>query len=264
MDRKRTKREKIEGIQDTLERHGRFNFNSIAYGYNWSMPDGDYKYAQPWYHRAFTGFCRTVLATFGRLLIKLSFGAKVDGKENLKALGSSGAITICNHFHFLDILFVRLATGWYKSFSTSAPFNNKKGIGGAIIRHGGIWPFSANVVAMRNLINEMGSQLKKGNRVHFNAEQSMWWNYQKPRPMKSGAFHYAVKFDVPVLPLFCTFKKSKRGGLKKLRIHILPAIYPNKSLPPKERESQMKATAEQMWKDTYESVYDRKLEYLSL
>ena len=262
--KKRSKKEIIDGVQNTLEGYRRFSMETIAYGDKWVMPNGDFKYRQNSVNRIETGFWRSIMAMFGPILIKVKYGAKVVGKKNLKLVKKSGAITICNHIHYLDTLFVRQGIGHINSFHTMAPWNNKKGAGGHIIRHGGMLPLSSDYTAMKNLAAEMERLLKKGKRINFYPEHSMWWNYQKPRPMKSGAFHYAVKFDVPVLPLFCTFKKSKRGGLKKLRIHILPAIYPNKSLPPKERESQMKATAEQMWKDTYESVYDRKLEYLSL
>ena len=142
-----------------------------------------------------------------------------------------------------------------------APWNNKKGFGGHIIRHGGMWPFSKDREATRKLYAEMEQRLKEGKIVNFYAEQVMWTNYQKPRPMKDGAFHYALKYEVPVLPIFCTFKRSKMGHLKRVHIHILPAIYADETLPRAERLKDMRVRAEAEWRDCYEAAYSRPLEY---
>lgn len=259
--KKLSKKEKIEGVQNTLESHRRFSMETIDYGEKWSMPNGKYRYRPAWYDKLAIGFWRTVLLIFGPILIKTVFKAKVIGKKNLKAVKKSGAITICNHFHYLDTLFVRQAIGHINSFHTMAPWNNKNGIGGHIIRHGGMMPLSSDYTAMKNFSLELEHKLKNHKLVNFYPEHSMWWNYQKPRPMKKGAFHYAVKYDVPILPIFCTFKKSNRGGAKKVRIHILPPIYADKSLSVNDRIEKMKSEAEKEWRKCYESEYG-KLEYL--
>ena len=130
------------------------------------------------------------------------------------------------------------------------------------MRHGGMIPFSPDLAATRNLNNEMERLLKKGKIINFYAEQSLWTNYQKPRPMKDGAFHYALKYKVPVLPIFCTFKRKKSGHIRKLRIHILPAVYADESLPRREKLEKMKETAEREWRECYENAYGIPLEYL--
>lgn len=261
--KKRAKQELIEGVQNTLEKQGRFSKETIAYGKNWEMPNEKYRYHERWYDKIITGFWRTVLAVFGPIFIRLVYHARVEGKENLKALKGKGFITVSNHFHYLDTLFVRQAIGHYNSYHTMAPFNNKKGVGGHIVRHGGMMPFSANLTAMRNLDSEISYQLSRGKRVNFYPEHAMWWNYQKPRPMKDGAFHYAVKNGVPVLPVFCTFEKTKKGKMRKLTIHILPAVYVSDGLTRKERIAAMKSAAQAEWQSCYEKAYGKKLEYLS-
>ncbi len=258
MKKKRSKREKIERIQQVFEERGQFNRETIPYGNNWTVPDKNYKYRQPWYELVETYFWRCALASFGTILTKF-YGARVVGKKNLKAIKKQGAISICNHFHYLDTLFVRRAIGNFNSFHTMGQWNNKKGIGGHIIRHGGMWPFSQNAEAMKNLNKEMQRQLEKGKIINFYPEQSMWWNYQKPRPMKDGAFHYAIKFNVPILPVFCTFKKSKkRGCIRSLRINILPPIFPDSNLTKREKLEQMKKAAEKSWQDCYGQYYQEK------
>ena len=203
-----------------------------------------------------------MLKVLAPVLLKVAYGYRVVGKENRRALKKQGAIVVCNHISYLDTLFVRAAAGHYRSFHTMAPWNNKTGVGGWFMRHAGMWAFSANLAATKNLMREMERRLKQGKFVNFYAEQAMWVNYPKPRPMKDGAFYYAVKMDVPVLPVFCTFRKNRRGHMKKLRIHILPAVYADKSLPRAARIAKMKAEAEAAWKACYEEAYGKPLEYL--
>lgn len=259
---KRRREEKIRGIQETLERHRRFDFRYVPVGKSWRMPDGSYRYRRRGIDRLATFFWRTVLFLFAPVLTKVAYGAKVVGRENLRALKKEGAISVCNHFNYLDTLFVRQAVGHYRSFHTMGPWNNKGGLGGHIIRHGGMLPFSTNLAAMRALGIEMERLLKKGKIINFYAEQVMWTNYQKPRPMKDGAFHYALRFGVPVLPLFCTFSRDRHGRARGVRIHILPAIRADESLPKGERLQDMKSRAEAAWRECYESAYGVKLQYM--
>ena len=253
---------KIQAIQNTLERHRRFDYDYIPFGNNWTMPDANYQYRQRGLSRLETGFWRTVTAVLAPLALKICYRAKVIGKSNLKALGKQGAVCVCNHFNYVDTLFIRHAVGYYRSYHTMGPFNNKTGWGGHIIRHGGMLPFSTNMTAMKGFMRETERLLKAGKIVNFYSEQALWLNYQKPRPMKDGAFYYAVKYGVPVLPLFCTFQKSKRGRIRKLRVHILPAIYSDETLPKTERLADVKARAETAWKDCYENAYGTQLKYL--
>ena len=202
------------------------------------------------------------MAVLAPLVLKVAYGCKVVGKENLKALEKSGAVCVSNHIAYLDTLFVRQAVGYFRSFHTMGAENNKKGLGGAFIRRGGMLPLSYNLAAMRNFNREVDRLLKAGKIVNFYAEQAMWVNYQKPRPMKEGAFYYAVRSNVPVLPVFFTFKKDKRGHMRRLVIHILPAVYADEALPRKEKMKALKAGAEAAWKRCYEEAYGVGLEYL--
>ena len=257
----RAKCEKVLGIQAALEGYRRFDYDYIPFG-KWRMPDGNYRYRRRGFDRACVGFWRTVLFFFSRPLITVLYGVRTTGRKNLKTIKKTGAVSICNHFHFLDTLFVRHAVGQYRSFHTMGPKNNKTGFGGWVVRHGGMLPFSADLNAARHLNAEIGRLLECGKIVNFYPEQALWFNFQKPRPMKDGAFHYAVKHGVPVLPIFCTFQKSARGRMRKLRIHILPAICADQTLPRRERLDKMKTEAEAAWRNCYERVYGMPLTYL--
>ncbi len=261
--KKRKSYEKRDLIIDTLESHRRFDFDYIPFG-KWSIPDGSYNYHPTGWGAFETGFCRTVTQIFGPLIDWFGYGATVRGRKNLKALGKKqGAICISNHFMFLDNLMLRQALGYYRFYSTMTYQNNKPGFIGWMMRHAGMLPFSPNLEATRNLHNEMERLLKEGKIINFYAERAMWGNYQKPRPTKDGAYHYAVKYNVPILPVFCTFKKTKKHGYARwVHINILPPIYINEDLPRKERMADLRARTEQAWKECYEQNYGKPLEYL--
>lgn len=208
-----------------------------------------------------TGFWRCILFLLTKPLLFLLYGAKVTGKENLKSVKKSGMISIMNHFSFLDTLFIRMAVGQFRSYHTMGPKNNKKGLGGHIIRHGGMLPFSTDLAAVRNLNAEIDRLLKKGKIINFYAEQALWTNYQKPRPLKDGAFHYALKHNVPVLPIFCTFRKDRFGRMHRLRIHILPALYPDESMPRRQQLCDLKSRAQESFQTCYENAYSAALTY---
>ena len=263
MSKPRTKLEKRVGIQNTLEGYRRFDYDYIPFG-TYSMPDGKYPYRQKGFGKAAQAVIRGVLRVCGPVLLKVAYGCRVEGKEHLRALREKkqGAICVSNHVALLDTLFVRQAIGHFHTYFTMAPWNNKRGLGGWFIRRGGMWAFSADLAAMRNLTNEMKARLGEGGIVHFYAEQAMWTNYQKPRPMKDGAFYYAVRYNVPVLPVFFTFKVNKKGCMRRLVIHILPPVAPDASLPRNERAGRLKEQAQAAWTSCYERAYGTPLEYL--
>ena len=263
MSKPRTKLEKRVGIQNTLEGYRRFDYDYIPFG-TYSMPDGKYPYRQKGFGKAAQAVIRGVLRVCGPVLLKVAYGCRVEGKEHLRALREKkqGAICVSNHVALLDTLFVRQAIGHFHTYFTMAPWNNKRGLGGWFIRRGGMWAFSADLAAMRNLMHEMKTRLEEGGIVHFYAEQAMWTNYQKPRPMKDGAFYYAVRYNVPVLPVFFTFKVNKKGCMRRLVIHILAPVAPDNSLSRNERAGRLKAQAQAAWTSCYERAYGVTMEYL--
>ena len=77
------------------------------------------------------------------------------------------------------------------------------------MRHCNTLPLSSNLETMKKFFDATNTLLKEGNFVLVYPEQSMWWNYRKPKPLKRGAYVFACKADVPVLPCFITMKDSE-------------------------------------------------------
>ena len=193
---------------------------------------------------------------------------KVKGKENLKQLKRKGAIITCNHISLFDSFAVRHAVENDIMF-IAAEFNNWKGEMGEIARHTGYLPITNKIKCIRKLNEAMDYYLNtKNKKVLIYPEQAMWRNYKKPRPMKDGAFYYASKCNVPVLPLFITFRetdiKNQGGEVFHYTINILDPIYPNPDLTSKENTNYLRKQTYNAYKDCYESTYGKKLEYTTL
>jgi hypothetical protein len=94
----------------------------------------------------------------------------------------------------------------------------------------------------------------------------MWWNYRKPRPLKVGAFRFAARSMSPVLPMFITMRDTEVCGadgfpIQAYTVHILPAIYPDKSLSVRDNSRVMCEKNYEAWKNVYEQAYGIPLAY---
>ena len=148
----------------------------------------------------------------------------------------------------------------------AAEFNNWKGKMGEISRHTGYLPITNKIKCIRKLNEAMEYYLtKKNKKVLIYPEQSMWRNYKKPRPMKNGAFHYAAKFNVPIIPLFITYRnsgiKNQGGEILYYTINILKPIYPKQEINNKENVDYLRVTNFNRYKECYENTYNSQLEY---
>lgn len=97
-------------------------------------------------------------------------------------------------------------------------------------------------------------------------EQSMWWNYRKPKPLKKGAFTFATRNNVPVLPCFITMEDSDILGddgfyVQEYTIHVAPPIYPDQNKTRAENIEYMRQKNYNIWKQVYEETYKEPLTY---
>ena len=127
---------------------------------------------------------------------------------------------------------------------------------------------SENFKVMKECMTAVDTLLKEGKFILIYAEQSLWWNYRKPKPLKDGAFRFACKNNVPVLPTFTTMRDTDKLDnegypIQAYTLHILSPIYPSKDLSMKENIAMMKKKNEEAWKEVYERVYGIPLTYLS-
>ncbi len=189
-------------------------------------------------------------------------GYSVTGKENIK--GIKTAVVTSNHINKLDCTLNRKAFKPHKMYITAANFNNMKGLLGDVMRSSNMMPLGNGLAGMRSFDKAVNSLLQKNRYVLFYPEKSEWWCYPKPRPVLPGAYHYATKNNVPIIPTFITFTKNGRtdkNGIElfNMKVNILKPIYPKKELNNKENAKYLAEENYKAWKECYERTYNKKL-----
>ena len=199
---------------------------------------------------------------------------EIKGIENFRSL-NSGAIITCNHFSPLDSFVMEIA--YRKSHQKlkrrkffriirEGNYTSFPGFYGFLMRNCNTLPLSSNKHTMKKFIKAVDKLLQKGQLILIYPEQSMWWNYRKPKPVKKGGFTFAAKNNVPVLPCFITMKDSeyKDGDglpVQKYTINVGKPIYPDnkKSMP--DNVEYMMNEHNRVWKEIYENTYGVPLTY---
>ena len=203
-----------------------------------------------------------------KLIIK-----QINGIENMNKI-KTGAIITCNHFNPFDCFTVE------KVFRTSESSKDKRlykviregnytnfpGLYGFFFRNCDTLPLSSNKRTMVNFMKAVDTILQKGDYILIYPEQSMWWNYRKPKPLKNGAFKLAARNNVPVIPVFITMEESNIIGedgfnIQEYTINVEEPIYPESDLTEKENTEKMKEKNANLWKNVYEKFYKIPLEY---
>lgn len=198
---------------------------------------------------------------------------KINGLENMKNI-NSGAIITCNHFNPFDSFSIekvfRIAemdkTKKLYKVIREGNYTNFPGLYGFFFRNCDTLPLSSNAKTMVEFMKAVDTILQRKDFILIYPEQSMWWNYKKPKPLKDGAFKFAVRNDVPVLPIFITMEDSsiiQDDGfpVQKYTINIEKPIYPDKNLNKKQNINMMRDKNFDVWKNIYENFYDIPLEY---
>lgn len=196
---------------------------------------------------------------------------EVRGIENFSAV-EGGKIVTCNHFSICDNYAVWVALRdhmdgklLYKIIREGNYTNPPKPFG-LIMKHCNTLPLSSRKDTMKKFMEAVKVLLSRGETILIYPEQGMWWNYRKPKPMQDGAFTLAAKNKVPVVPIFITMEDSDvidgdGFPVQEYTLHILPAIYPDNSLPRSETTKKMKKENYEAWVRTYEQFYEKPLVY---
>ena len=260
---------------EELEREGRFDVDVENDPPFQHLMPGDVDYLR----RKWSSKFKTFLANYysrryfkhqikkGRIIID-----GVTGLENLRSV-KKGAIITANHFSPFDSVPIHLIARRYartkKLFKIIREGNyTMPGLYGFFLRNCYTLPLATNPTVMRDFLRSVDKVLKKGNLILIYPEQSMWWNYRKPKPLKNGAFIFAAKNNVPVIPTFITMRDTDKvdengAFIQAYTLHILEPIYPEKDFSQQENVAYMKKANEAEWKEVYEKVYGEKLSYLT-
>jgi 1-acyl-sn-glycerol-3-phosphate acyltransferase len=161
------------------------------------------------------------------------FGLKIENKKVLKKLKKTGAVTICNHIHYMDSAICALGLFPRKPIFTSLPSNFSLGLTGLLVDILGAVPTPTTHKEIQTFMYSLSKNLREGRLVHFYPEGELSEYSSQLREFKRGAFYLAVDAQIPIVPMKFIFRAPK--GLFKLFKKNSPCltlifgdpIYPN-------------------------------------
>lgn len=261
---------------DRLEREGRFDVDPEKDPPTIILTPENVDYLKK---KSTSKIKRTVANKFGerflneilknnRLIIK-----EVKGIENLQSV-ETGAMITCNHFNPFDSFAVEEVFRSTKQSKSKklykvireGNYTNFPGFYGFLFRNADTLPLSSNKRTMINFMKAVDTILQRGDFILIYPEQSLWWNYRKPKPLKDGAYKMATRNNVPIIPIFITMQDSEIIGedgfpVQEYIVNIEEPIYPDTNKTEKENTEIMRDKNYQVWKKIYENFYKIPLEY---
>lgn len=162
-----------------------------------------------------------------KILTKVVYDLKIEGKENIRTL-KKGAITVSNHVLVLDCAMVGLACGMKKIYYTTREESFKIPVVRRLIKLLRAIPIPSDRTNRKYFTQAIEKLLKENKVVHFYPEAALWPYHETIRNFKNGAFHYAVKNQVPIVPMVFQFREPTgiRKFLKKKKDVTLVVLKP--------------------------------------
>ncbi len=199
---------------------------------------------------------------------KFNSDTEIFGIENIEGL-TNGIIT-SNHFSKIDSTIIRHVlhklNSRKKLYIVIQESNVlAKGAVGFLFNNCYTIPVSSNHEYMiENFAPSFEQVMEDNNFVLIYPEQEMWYNYKRPRPMKIGAYHYACKYNVPIIPCFVEIRNKDEVGNEgfynlKFIMHIMKPIYPDMSKNFRMRKYEMQKCDYELKVAKYEEVYKRSI-----
>ena len=200
-----------------------------------------------------------------------NYDTEIDGLENLDGI-DGGAIITCNHFNVMDSTIIRKMMMDLKKEKKLAIVIEESNVFlpgkfNLLTNNCNTIPLSESRIYMRDkFYPAMQKRLDNNEWILIYPEEEMWFNYKKPRPLKPGAYHFAIKYSVPIIPCFVEMRERDEydeSGFKKLKfvLHIMPIIRPESSMTLKEKKELMQKKDYECKVDAYEKAYGKKLDY---
>lgn len=275
IEKARDRLEILEKIEN-LEKEGKFDIDAENDPPTIPLPPENIDYLKKKYYSKFKNIvANKVGEKFLNDIIKENklIIRNINGIENFKKV-QTGAIITCNHFNPFDSFSIEQVFRVSEQSKTKklykvireGNYTNFPGFYGFLFRNCDTLPLSSNKRTMIEFKKAVDTILQRGDFILIFPEQSMWWNYKKPKPLKNGAFKLATKNNVPVIPIFITMEDSNIMGedgfpIQEYTINIGEPIYSNEKLSDRENTETMKEENFKVWKEVYEEFYKIPLEY---
>lgn len=162
-------------------------------------------------------------------LLRLVYGFRVVGDRAMCA-APGPFVVVCNHVHTLDCVMVSKAFERKRQWVLSLPSNLELPVAGAIVRVMGGLPVPARPAGYRVLYRRLEEVFARGEFFQVYPEGELLPGCRALRPFHPGAFLFAVRSGVPVVPCVLRWAPWEDGNFhlcrERLELCILPAALP--------------------------------------
>ena len=200
-----------------------------------------------------------------------NLSTEIKGLENIKNI-KTGAIITSNHFSKIDNTIIRYLMhkiGKRRKFDIIVQEANifMPGTLGWLLKNNRTIPINKSTKYITNNFEPTLEKLfQKKHFILIYPEEEMWFNYKLPRPGKIGAYHYACKYNIPIIPCFIEMQNTDKMGengflVQKYILHIMPPIYPDNTKDFKTEKENLRKKDYELKVAKYEEVYHKKLDY---
>ncbi len=161
-------------------------------------------------------------------ICKVCFRYRVDGRENLRAFkGRSGALVVCNHTSYLDVVFVYLAarsSQWVRLLGKESLFYAGGKVLGQMLSRVGAFPIKRDT-SDRKAIKRAARNLKNQELVGIFPEGTRRDKGNKVPKMHAGAAFIAKMGKAPILPMTVRNAQLVKQKGKMLRFPKITVEY---------------------------------------
>jgi 1-acyl-sn-glycerol-3-phosphate acyltransferase len=162
--------------------------------------------------------------TLVALLSPLRYNLKIEGRiilRKYRKLLKDGAMTVSNHVHRWDFLFVLLAVR-YRMMYFPVWKEQLNGPDINFIRLAGGIPIPDSIQAIKYFNKAFDEIHAQKTWIHVFPESSRFDYFQPIRPFKKGVFTMAQRYNLPVLPLAISYRKPRfPWSLRKKKIPLI-------------------------------------------
>jgi 1-acyl-sn-glycerol-3-phosphate acyltransferase len=163
-------------------------------------------------------------------ILILRFGLKIEGRDIIRKhrkLLKNGAMSISNHIHRWDMLFIILTIRYRKLYFPVWKENLKTPDRGFVRYTGGI-PIPESISLMKCFNRAFDEIHAMKTWIHAYPETAMFDFFQPIRPFKKGVFTMAYRYNLPVIPIAFSYRKPR---FPFTLVNLFRSIIGNQKLP---------------------------------
>ena len=186
-----------------------------------------------------------------KIVTKVVYDLKIEGMENIRN-AAEPVISVTNHVLVLDCAMVGLAYGAKEVYYTTQQESFEIPFVRHLINLLHAIPIPKKIKDKKEFIKVVNEILQDKN-VHFYPEAVLMPYDENIRPFKSGAFDFAVKNEVPIVPMVFCFREPRgiRKIFKRKKDVTLVVLEP---IICKNKDGNMKERIEKLKQETYEKM----------